>query len=299
MEKRGLGRGLAALIPDMDERKGGDVAELALEQIQPNPYQPRTLFDPIKLEELAASVREHGVLQPILVRRVGHERYELVAGERRFRAAQRAGLKVVPALVRECTEREQLEVAIVENVQREDIGVIEAARAYRRMIDEFGLTQELIAQRVGKSRSTVANTLRILGLPEEVQESLERGEITEGHGRALLSAEEPEAILYFWHAVLRRKLSVRDTEKLVRADRNGGPSDWAGPSAGNPVVPASPVAVPERSDPNEVALIEEIQRALNTRVTLKRTGAGVGRIEIEFYSLEDLERIVEAIAPQR
>src|ERR1051325_6862145 len=154
MEKRGLGRGLAALISDtMTEAGESQGRELPIQQIAANPHQPRTLFDPLKMEELVASVREHGILQPVLVRRIGHERYQLVAGERRYRAAQQAGLAVIPALVRECTEREQLEMAVVENVQREDIGPLEAARAYRRLIDEFQMTQETVSQRVGKSRS--------------------------------------------------------------------------------------------------------------------------------------------------
>ena len=193
MEKKGLGRGLAALISDsMAEGDGAQVRELPVSHIVANPFQPRTLFDPLKQEELVASIREHGVLQPVLVRRVGHERFQLVAGERRFRAAQAAGLTTIPALVKECSDREQLEIAIVENVQREDIGVIEAARAYRRMIDEFNMTQDMVSQRVGKSCSAVANMLRLLSLPEQVQDSVELGEISEGHGRALMMAEDVE-----------------------------------------------------------------------------------------------------------
>src|SRR5262249_44076276 len=148
----------------------GQVHEIPVTQVEANPYQPRVLFDPEKMADLVASVQEHGILQPVLVRRVGPDRYQLVAGERRFRAAQKAGLSSIPAVVKECTEREQLEMAVVENLQREDIGVLEAARAYRRLIDEFAMTQDTVSQRVGKSRSAVANTLRLLKLPEEVQE---------------------------------------------------------------------------------------------------------------------------------
>src|ERR1041385_5746847 len=217
MEKRGLGRGLAALISDtMSEDTQAQVLEIPIDQIVANPFQPRTLFDPIKQEELVASIREHGVLQPILVRRVGHERYQLVAGERRYRATHVAGLPTIPALVKDCTEREQLEIAVVENVQREDIGPLEAARAYRRMSDEFGMTQETIAQRVGKSRTSITNTLGLLDLPEAVQESIERGEITEGHARALKTIRDTPSLLRAWQVVLKRGLSVRETEKLAR-----------------------------------------------------------------------------------
>ncbi|MCW3053338.1 MAG: chromosome segregation DNA-binding protein [Chthonomonadales bacterium] len=304
MEKRGLGRGLSALISDsMDEQQGAQVREIPLAQIVPNPYQPRTLFDPLKQEELVASIQEHGILQPILVRRVGHERYQLVAGERRFRAAQAAGLAVVPALIREVEDRQQLEIAIVENLQREDIGVMEAARAYRRMIDEFQMTQETVAQRLAKSRSSIANTLRLLNLPEEVQDCIERGEISEGHGRALLMAEESSLILRALQNVLKRRLSVRDTEKLVREirasvlDLTARGTSASAASASGPVAPdaARGSERPKASDPNETALLDELQQMVQTKVALRRMPNGSGRIEIEFYSGEDLARILETV----
>lgn len=304
MGKRGLGRGLAALISDtMPEEREGAVREIPVAQIVPNPYQPRTLFDPLKMEELIASVREHGILQPVLVRRAGHERYQLVAGERRFRAAQSAGLEVVPALVKEVTEREQLEMAVVENVQREDIGVMEAARAYRRLMDEFDMTQEMVAQRVGKSRSGVANTVRLLSLPEEVQFSVERGEITEGHARALLTAEDEASILRAWQIVLKKRLSVRDTESLARDIKTGALS--AGDPAALPSSPGkssvkdSALGSESRrvtfSDPNEAALSDTLQQALGTKVTIRRTSREEGRIEIEFYSNQELDRLTELL----
>ena len=209
MQKHGLGRGLSALIPEnrlansdslIAAEADGAVRQIPVAQVEANPYQPRTLFDPEKMADLVASVREHGILQPVLVRKMAPERYQLVAGERRFRAAERAGLPSVPAIVKDCTDREQLEMAVVENLQREDIGAIEAARAYRRLIDEFEMTQDSIAQRVGKSRSAVANVLRLLKLPNEVQESVEQGEISEGHARALMMAESVPAILHAWNA---------------------------------------------------------------------------------------------------
>lgn len=304
MEKRGLGRGLSALISDsMDEQQGGQVREIPLTAIVANPFQPRTLFDPLKQEELVASIKEHGILQPILVRRVGHERYQLVAGERRFRAAQAAGLPVIPALVKEVEDRQQLEIAIVENLQREDIGVMEAARAYRRMIDEFQMTQETVAQRLGKSRSSVANTLRLLSLPEEVQDCIERGEISEGHGRALMTAVEPDSILKLLQNVLKRHLSVRDTEKMARELR---PIAWNAPPAGSngeadpraASASADTVRSSDRSsssDPNELALMDELRQMVQTKVALRRMPNGSGRIEIEFYSGDDLARILEKV----
>lgn len=303
MEKRGLGRGLSALIPDsMDEQQGGQVRELPLSEIVPNPYQPRTLFDPLKQEELVASIKEHGILQPILVRRAGHERYQLVAGERRFRAAQAAGLATVPALIKEMEDKQQLEIAIVENLQREDIGVMESARAYRRMIDEFAMTQEMIAQRLSKSRSSIANTLRLLNLPDEVQESIESGEISEGHGRALLTAEEPAVLLKVFQNVVKRNLSVRDTEKLAREMRAAAlPASSSALSGGDPrsTAPAADAARSSDharvSDPNESALLDELQQMVQTKVALRRMPNGSGRIEIEFYSGDDLARILETV----
>ncbi len=304
MEKRGLGRGLSALISDsMDEQQGAQVREIPISGIVPNPFQPRTLFDPLKQEELVASIKEHGILQPVLVRRIGHERYQLVAGERRFRAAQAAGLTVVPALVKDVEDKQQLEIAIVENLQREDIGVMEAARAYRRMIDEFQMTQESIAQRLSKSRSSVANTLRLLNLPEEVQDCIERGEISEGHGRALMMAEDSATILKALQNVLKRRLSVRDTEKLAREMRSSAlsstsasPSNTSDLGAGSGA-PASPrhVERSSASDPNESALLDELQQMVQTKVALRRLPHGSGRIEIEFYSGDDLARILETI----
>lgn len=304
MEKRGLGRGLSALISDsMDDQQGAQVREIPLGEIVPNPYQPRTLFDPLKQEELVASIKEHGILQPVLVRRVGHERYQLVAGERRFRAAQAAGLAVIPALVKEVADRQQLEIAIVENLQREDIGVMEAARAYRRMIDEFSMTQETVAQRLAKSRSSVANTLRLLNLPEEVQDCIERGEITEGHGRALMMAEESSLILKALQSVIKRGLSVRDTEKLAKEMRSSVMEAAASASASGAGLTRDPASAdlarhserPNTADPNEGALLDELQQRLQTKVALRRMPSGSGRVEIEFYSGDDLARILETI----
>jgi len=308
MEKRGLGRGLAALIPENRQAAAGRepssdtatpemVRNIPVSQVEANPYQPRTLFDPEKMADLVASVREHGILQPVLVRRMAPERYQLVAGERRFRAAEKAGLASIPAVVKDCGDREQLEMAVVENLQREDIGVIEAARAYRRLIDDFEMTQDTVAQRVGKSRSAIANVLRLLRLPDEVQESLEHGEITEGHARALLMAEFSQAILHTWHETRKKGLSVRDTEKLARSARHavagGGPEPIATgkkPSTHEGEMRLETAGAP---DPNEADIADRLQQAMGTKVTIRHGGSGRGRIEIEFYSQEELQRLAD------
>lgn len=283
MQKRGLGRGLAALISDAGAGADAGVREVSLALITANPMQPRTLFDPIKLQELAESIREHGVLQPVLVRSVGHDRYQVVAGERRLRAAEMAGLATIPALVKVCSDREQLEIAMVENLQREDIGPIETARAYRQMAEEFDMTQEAIAARVGKSRAAVANTMGLLDLPPEVQESLEVGQITEGHARALKGLKNAHEIVAAWRTVVLRGLSVRAAENLAREARQET---------------KDPARAPEHkaaADPNESYLINRLQERLQTRVTLRRMSHTTGRIEIEFYSDEDLDRVLEKL----
>ena len=303
MEKRGLGRGLAALIPEIKQGTDGEetrVLHVPVAQIAANPFQPRTVFDPEKMADLVASVQEHGILQPVLVRQIGMDRFQLVAGERRFRAAQKAGLATIPAVVRDCTDREQLEMAVVENLQREDIGVMEAARAYRKLIDEFEMTQDTVAQRVGKSRSAVANILRLLKLPDEVQESLEKGEISEGHARALMMAEHTMAVLHTWQQVLKKQLSVRDTEKLAKSARDAGSRQTIAPAAGSQAGRSAEsgqdrTAMSGRSDPNEADVVDRLQQALGTKVALRRTANGSGRLEIEFYSDQDLERLTAAL----
>ena len=298
MEKRGLGRGLSALIAEMadEETAGSATAEIAITQISPNPYQPRAYFDPEKMAELVASVREHGVLQPILVRPLSKDHYELIAGERRFRAAQTAGLTTIPALSREMLPKEQLEIAVVENLQREDIGPMEAARAYRRLMDEFTMTQETVSARVGKSRSSIANTLRLLSLPEEAQDSVERGEISEGHARALLAAESEEAILHGLQIAIKKRLSVRDTEKLAKELR-------AKANSSRPDAPKenSNGAYSENRgllDPNEAAVADRLRQALGTKVSLRRFPGGGGKIEIEFFSAQEFERVIELLLPE-
>jgi len=276
---QGLGRGLAALIPERPTSQGGAI-EIPIAGIRPNPNQPRMHFDAAELATLTASIREHGVLQPILVTET-IDGYQLVAGERRVRAAAEAGLDRIPAIVRHLDERSQLEFALIENLQREDLDPIEAAHGFRQLVNVFGFTHEEIAARVGRARSTVANTLRLLDLAEVVQTAIGEGRVSEGHGRALggLSVDHQEHVL---GAVIDQDLSVRQTEELVRRLREPKPTTR---------VDNSPTP-PQDADLEHVE--EELRRALGTKVSLARSRRG-GRIVIEFYSDEELSRLYERL----
>ncbi len=282
MEKRGLGKGLGALIADNLSEDGSSVQEINVARIQANPFQPRQDFNEERLAELTDSIREHGILQPILMRRVGMDHYEIIAGERRYRAACKLGLKTVPAIVRECVDGQALEIALIENVQREDINVLEAAQAYKRLIDEFGMTQSEVAKRVGKSQPSIANALRLLFLPDPILTSLFSGEITEGHARCLLSLEGAAQLSAF-QRIVRDKLSVRDAERLVK---NAKSTEEIKPSAMRKADP--PV------NPNLTYLEDQLQVALGTRVRIRPNGNG-GRIEIEYFSEEELEGVFQKI----
>jgi ParB family chromosome partitioning protein len=284
-EKRGLGKGLGALLSGtLADDDAAMVREVRLDQIRPNPYQPRSGFDPVKMAELTESVREFGVLQPVLLRRVAIDAYELIAGERRLRAAQDAGLTTIPAIVKEYANRQMLEVALIENVQREDINPVDAARAFQRLNDEFHLSQAEIARRVGKDQSTISKTIALLDLPDAILESLRRGEITEGHARTLLSVGKSEQ-LEIWENIRRRNLSVRLTERFARRLRGRAARADRTPSMFEETPP---------KDPNHAAVEEALQIALGTKVSIHKKG-GVGKLEIEFYSEEELEGIVERI----
>ena len=271
-----LGRGLASLIPG---RPGSVEApsEIPLDRIVANPYQPRRGMDGADLEALAASIAEHGVLQPILVTET-LEGYQLVAGERRVRAARLAGLVRIPAVVRQLADQHHLELALVENIQRADLGPLEEAQAYRQLIDEFALTQELVAQKVGRARSTIANSLRLLDLEPAVQAALTDGRISEGHARALAGLDAP-AQASLLEVIVRRGISVRQTEELARRLRE-------------PTVAAGPASRPV--DPEAERVEEDLRRALGTKVSLARTRRG-GRIVIEFYSDEELGRLYDRL----
>jgi len=274
----GLGRGLSALIPQRPTAVVAPV-EIALTRIAPNPYQPRVTLDDAALADLAASIAEHGVLQPILVTET-IDGYRLVAGERRVRASRLAGLERIPAIVRELAEQDQLELALVENIQREDLDALEAARAYRQLIDDFGYTQERLSQRMGKARSTIANSLRLLDLDAAVQEAIAGGVVSEGHGRALggLPVERQARVLA---VVVDRDLSVRQTEELVRRLRDD-PSTARAPKQ------------PRQADVELERVEEDLRVALGTKVSIARSRRG-GRIVIEYYGDEELTRLFDRL----
>ena len=272
-----LGRGLAALFGEAEARpaaaSGAGVREVAIELIRPGAYQPRRNFDEAELEALAQSIREKGVLQPLLVRPVDEEvaAFELVAGERRWRAAQRAGLHQVPVLVRALADAEALEIALIENLQREDLSALEEAEAYRRLMQEFGRTQAILAEAVGKSRSHVANTLRLLALPEAVRRRLEEGALSAGHARALLGAADPTALAA---EIIRRGLNVRMTERLVQG-RTARPQATAR----------------QARDADTAALERELSNALGLRVTIAGKPRG-GALTLHYASLDQLDRLL-------
>ncbi len=279
-KRQALGRGLDALFSTSSERpaRGAGVRQLNVDQIIPNPHQPRTTFDRERLDELAESIKLHGLIQPLIVTETV-EGYVLIAGERRWRASQLAGLEQVPVIVKETTPQDMLELALIENVQRADLNALEEAHAYRQLIDEFGLTQEEVAERVGKARSTVANLLRILTLPDEVQAAVNDGRLSGAHARALLPLPAPEMQLAAMNQVLKLGLSVRQTEALVTsllADKRPAPR-------------------PRKQLPPELVEIQErFESALGTRVNIEK-GAEGGRVVIHFYSDEDLSAIYDSI----
>jgi ParB family transcriptional regulator, chromosome partitioning protein len=277
---QGLGRGLAALIPQRSETRA-TTTDIPIASIRPNPDQPRRRFSDAEMATLTASVREHGVLQPVLVTET-LDGYQLIAGERRVRAAVAAGLDRIPAVIRHLDDRERLELALIENLQREDLDPIESAHGFRRLIDDFGLTHESIAERVGRARSTVANTVRLLELAPVVQAAIADGSITEGHGRALggLSTEHQEHVL---GAVIEQELSVRQTEELVRRLRE----PKASPNGEQP-------AEARAGDPDLERIEEDLRRSLGTKVSLARSRRG-GRIVIEYYSDEELGRLYDRL----
>jgi ParB family transcriptional regulator, chromosome partitioning protein len=268
--KRALGRGLGALLPPTEAEEGGRLRDLPIEHLIPNPQQPRRSFDSQALDELAASIRTAGILQPLVVRPRGSQ-YEILVGERRWRAAQQAGLARVPAIVREASDAEALELGLVENLLREDLNPVEAAQAYQRLLAEFAWTQEELARRLGKDRSSIANALRLLRLPEPIQADLRTGRLTMGHARALLGLPSPAAQLRLRKRILAQDWSVRATEAGVQARRSGR-------------------VKPRRRTPEIEAIEEELRLALGTRVRMVGT-MGRGRLELPYSSPAELERI--------
>ena len=283
-KKKGLGKGLDALIPGdftSEEIASGGVQFIAIEKITPNPLQPRNSINDEDIEELTASIREHGILQPLIVTRDNQtDTFTLIAGERRLRAAKTAGLESVPVILREqMSDQLRLELALIENLQREDLSPIEAAHAYNQLTDEFGLSHEEIAQRVGKSRTAITNTIRLLKLPPEVLEALNQQKITEGHARTILSLPTPSAQKAALLTILKNELNVRQSEELVR--RLGGEKT----SAKTPKKETSSV---------EREIEEQLRGALGTKVTLRQSGKG-GTLTIHFYSQEELEALLDHI----
>ena len=303
MKQARLGRGLSALLGDYagarnaleaSEGASGDDApatddlkssDIAIDRIVPNPKQPRRTFAEAELEELTESIRTRGVIQPILVRpdQTQPEMFEIVAGERRWRAARRAGLSVVPAVVREMDDREMLEIAIIENVQRADLNAVEEAEAYKALIDRFGRTQESVAQQVGKSREHVSNTLRLLSLPEDVREHVREGRLTAGHARALMKTSDPSG---FAATVIARQLSVRDTEALSKADKV---------STGKIEIKS---AGPDK-DVDTKALELDLQRALGLDVDIRHVNGKGGEVRIKYAQLEQLDEICRLLSRPR
>ena len=297
MQKRsGLGRGLGALIPtEVAEGAGAMLLDLPTSAIEPNRRQPREHFDEDTLAALTASVRELGVLQPILVRRLGDDRYELIAGERRWRAAKRAGLPSLPALVREVDDRHSLEQALVENLHRQDLNALEEAAAYNQLMDDFKLTQEEVAQRVGKSRSAVANTIRLFHLPPSVQRLIADGRLSAGHARALLGNPDRAVQETLAEQTIAEGWSVREVEAAVRACVAVPPTVAEDISRDEPSGP-EPARTPSLREPALLELEELLSARLETRVNVS-IGSKRGRIVVEFADLDDLERIYRIITP--
>lgn len=282
MQRIALGKGLDALIPE--SRPGGEVVrEVKIEEIVPGEYQPRRHFDPEKQKELVESIKEKGVIQPIIVRPY-KDGYELVAGERRLRAAHEAGLERVPAIVREMSNEDALEIGLIENIQRQDLNPIEEAEAFQQLIREFHLTQDDLAKKVGKDRSSITNSLRLLKLPKSIQDEVVKGTLSMGHARAILSLDNEAEQQGVCERIVAKGLSVREAEALIKKIKENVSRETSGMAKERPVVDIALESCTER-----------LMQSLGTKVKINRTVKGSGRIEIEFYSQEDLDRIMERI----
>ena len=276
VKKTGLGKGIGALFSIVEDERG-NFFSCPIEEIRPSKSQPRKTFSNEKLEELTASIKEKGIIQPLVVRRKD-DHFELIAGERRWRAAQRAGLREVPVVIQDVSDDTAVELALIENIQREDLNAVEEAEAYQALLEKFALSQEELARRVGKERSTVANALRLLKLPAEVKRDIVEERLTMGHARALLALDAPEQLKKGRDEIIRRQLSVREAENLVRKLRSH--------------------RAPRQSrqlDPQMIDLVEQMKRRFGTKVTLRQGSRG-GKIEISYGSLDDLTRIIDIIS---
>lgn len=288
MKKSALGRGLDALITMDDLRTSGSssICEIELSKIQPNPEQPRSAFDEESLEELAASIRSLGIIQPITVKETSDGQYLIISGERRYRASQKAGLTQIPAYVKKAEDDNVVEMALIENIQREDLNAIEIALAYQKLIDNYGLTQEQLSERVGKKRTTIANYLRLLKLPAEIQMGLKNKRIDMGHARALISVEDPEVQIALYEQILSEGLSVRNVEELVKFVASGGELEK---KKAEPKTNA-----PGLSDEYKL-LREHLSSFFQTKVQLSCNSKGKGKITIPFASEEELEKLISLL----
>jgi len=280
IKRNALGRGLGALIEENDIRSNNPVSnEVAIDEIEANPFQPRIHFDEDALNDLATSIKELGIIQPVTLRKLANKKYQIIAGERRFRASKIAGLTTIPAFIREAGDESMLEMALVENIQREDLDAIEIALSYQRLIDECRLTQETLSDKVGKKRSTISNYLRLLRLPAIIQKAIREQEITMGHARALINIQEPETQIMVYRQVVKYDFSVRKTEEIVRkiSSEDG---------EGTPVKKSTPFPDEYRDLKNHLA------KHFNTSVGFKINELGKGKIEIPFNDPKDLERII-------
>ena len=282
MTRRALGRGLSALLSDKPATTSEEMIEIDLDLIEPNNFQPRTNFDEERLEQLAQSIRANGIIQPLLVRKTPAGKYQLVAGERRWRASQRAGLQRVPCVVKEIPEDKMLELALIENIQRQELNAIEEAHAYKRLIESLGLTQEMVAQRVGRDRTFITNYLRLLRLPEDIQGLVEAEQLSMGHARALLGVDEPDIQRRLAKEIIDKGISVRQTERTIKRIVEGAEINTS----------ASVI----KEDPNFKAAEDKLRRRLSSKVhiTVNQKGNG-GKIEIEFFDNNDLNRIYELL----
>lgn len=290
--KQVLGKGLGALIPGALEeekpvikaeepQKSGIISKIPVDKIDPNPYQPRIEFDPVSLNELAQSIKQNGVIQPITVHRKDTDRFELISGERRLRASILAGLELIPAYIIEVhTKEELIELSLIENIQRETLNPIEIALGFRRLMDECNLTLEEISKKTGKDKSTISNFVRLLKLPEEIQKSLIKNEITPGHARALINIEDTEEQLSLWKKIITEKYSVREVERLAKQKKKKN---------------KQPIINHLNKDPNIESIISSLRLKFGTNVKIQLRSDGSGEFQIQFYSREEMERILDIL----
>jgi len=296
-KRNALGKGLSALLENANtditsnklEGEGkvvGAVSNIEIASIEVNPFQPRTHFDEQALNELATSIKEHGIIQPVTVRKLGYDKYQLISGERRFRASQIAGLKIIPAYIRIADDQTMLEMALVENIQREDLNAIEVAISYKRLIDECSLTQEQLSQKVSKQRSTISNYLRLLKLPVEIQLAIRNGDLSMGHARALINIDDEEKQLEIYLRIITDNLSVREVENIVR-DAKDASSNTPTTSSSSDTSSKSSLSF------NDLKVVEDLRAAFNSKVNIVKGDKGKGKIVIPFSSENDLQRIID------